>query len=79
MQILTVAGIVGVFSLICGVIYLVGRSLQRRGRNLTFVDPRYPDSLQAAQPNVDISPRGRPYAHDDTSLVADDDESPPAQ
>ncbi|MDT5305359.1 MAG: hypothetical protein QOE48_1027 [Mycobacterium sp.] len=67
MQILAVSGVVGAFAAICVVIYLVGRSLQRRGHNLTFVDPRYPDSLQAVPPKVDITPP-RPYPHDDTSL-----------
>ncbi len=31
MQILAVAGIVGAFALVCGVIYLAGRSLQTQG------------------------------------------------
>jgi len=80
MQILAVAGIVGAFALVCGVIYLAGRSLRRKGRDLTFVDPRYPDSMQAVQAKVDLPPPGRPYTHDDTSLVTDDnDKSPPIQ
>jgi hypothetical protein len=72
MQILAVSGIVGAFALICVVIFLVGRSLQRRGHDLTFVDPRYPDSLQAVPPQVDFSPP-RPYPPDDTSLFTDSD------
>lgn len=47
MQILAVAGIVAAFAVACLVIYLVGRSLQRRGRDLAFFDPHYPDSMQA--------------------------------
>lgn len=79
MQILAVAGVVGAFALACGVIYLVGRSLQRRGRDLTFIDPHYPDSMQAVQAKVNPPP-GWPYPHDDTSLVTDDDDkSPPKQ
>ena len=72
MQILAVSGVVGAFAVVCVVIYLVGRSLQRRGHDLTFVDPRYPDSLQAVPPKVDITPP-RPYPHDDTSLFTDAD------
>jgi hypothetical protein len=74
MQVLAVAGVVAAFALICVVIYLLGRSLQRRGRDLTFIDPHYPDSIQAATGNVDITPPGRPYPHDDTSLVEGEDE-----
>jgi hypothetical protein len=78
MQILAVAGVVGAFALACVVIYLVGRSLQRRGRDLTFIDPRYPDAMQGVQ--VKIPPPGGPYPNDDTSLVTDeDDESPTAR
>jgi hypothetical protein len=56
MQILAVAGVVAAFALSCGVIYLIGRSLQRRGRDLTFVDPRYPDSMQAVQEQLNFPP-----------------------
>jgi hypothetical protein len=69
MQILAITGVVMAFALVCIVIYLVGRSLQRRGRDLTFVDPRYPDSMQAVDARLDISRLGRPYPQDDTSLV----------
>jgi hypothetical protein len=48
MQVLAVGGIVAAFAALCAAIYLVGRSLQRSGRDLSFVDPRYPDSMQAA-------------------------------
>ena len=58
MQILAVAGIIAAFVLVCLVIYRVGRSLQRRGRDLTFIDPRYPDSMQAVPGNLDITPPG---------------------
>jgi hypothetical protein len=33
------------FTLVCLVIYVVGQSLRRRGRDLTFIDPGYPDSM----------------------------------
>jgi hypothetical protein len=80
MQILAIAGIVAAFAVVCLGIYLFGRSLQRRGHDLAYVDPRYPDSMQAVQPNADFLPPGRPYPHDDTSLTRDDDDqSPPAQ
>jgi hypothetical protein len=62
MQILAVAGIVAAFAVACLVIYLVGRSLQRRGRDLTFFDPHYPDSMQAAPGKVDITPGHSPIA-----------------
>jgi hypothetical protein len=75
MQILAVAGVVAAFVLVCAVLYRVGKSLQRRGRDLAFIDPRYPDSMQAVQPNLDISPPGWPYPHDDTSLTGDDDKA----
>jgi hypothetical protein len=65
MQVFAVAGIVTTFAMLCTVIYLVGRSLQRRGRDLTFVDPRY---LHASGGDADITPPGRPYLHDDTRL-----------
>jgi hypothetical protein len=47
MQVLAVGGIVAAFPALCVAMYLVGRSLQRNGRDLAFVDPRYPDSIQA--------------------------------
>lgn len=71
MQILAVAGLVGVFALACLVIYMVGRSLQRRGRFPTFIDPGDPACLQGVPPQLDIAPPGRPYPHDDTSLFTD--------
>ena len=77
MQILAVAGVVAAFALVCAVVYRVGRSLQRRGRDLAFIDPHYPDSMQAVQPNLDISPPGSPYPHDDTSFTGHDDKRPP--
>jgi hypothetical protein len=46
MQILAVAGIVAAFA----VAYLVGRSPQRRGRDLTFFDPHYRDSMHRHSP-----------------------------
>jgi hypothetical protein len=58
MQILAIAGVFGAFALICSLIYVVGRSLQRSGRDLTFRDPGYPDSMQAAPGKVDIRPPG---------------------
>jgi hypothetical protein len=78
MQILAVAGIVAAFAVACLVIHLVGRSLQRRGRDLTFFDPHYPDSMQAVPGKVDITPPGWPNPHDDTSLITDDDPDSPA-
>ena len=76
MQILAVAGIAAAFALVCLAICLFGRHLQRRGHGLTYVDPRYPDSMQAVPPKMDIPPSSRPY----TSLFTDeDDQSPPAQ
>ena len=72
MQILAVAGVVAAFVLACAVIYQVGRSLRRRGRDLAFIDPRYPDSMQSVQPNLDVSSPGWPYPHDDTSLATDE-------
>jgi hypothetical protein len=47
MQVLAVGGIVAAFAALCVATYLVGRSPQRNGRDLAFVDPRYPDSMQA--------------------------------
>jgi hypothetical protein len=67
MQVFAVAGIVAAFAMLCTVIYLVGRSPQPNGRDVTFVDPRYPDSMQAVG-TADITPPGRPYLHDHTSL-----------
>ncbi|SOX53816.1 hypothetical protein MAAFP003_2492 [Mycobacterium ahvazicum] len=75
MQILAVAGIAAAFALICLAIYLFGRYLQRRGHDLTYVDPRYPDSMQAVDPKMDVPPPGRPY----TSLTHEDDQNPPTQ
>ena len=63
MQILAVAGIVGAFALICVAIYFFGRYLQRRGHDLSFVDPRYPDSMQQVQ--AKIPPPGTQYPNDD--------------
>ena len=78
MEILAVIGIIATFALVCAAIYRVGRSLQRKGHDLDFVDPRYPDSMQAAPGNRDVTPPGRPYP-DDTSLFLDDEENPPGQ
>ena len=77
MEILAVIGIIAAFALACAAIYRVGRSLQRKGHNLNFVDPRYPDSMQAAPGNRDVTPRGRLYPDDDTSLFLDEDTNPP--
>lgn len=79
MEILAVIGIIAAFALVCAAIYRVGRSLQRKGHDLNFVDPRYPDSMQAAPGNRDVTPPGRPYLDDDTSLFLDDDTNPPGQ
>jgi hypothetical protein len=79
MEILAVIGIIAAFSLVCAAIYLVGRSLQRKGHDLNFVDPRYPDSMQAAPGNRDVTPPGRRRPDDDTSLFLDDDTNPPGQ
>jgi hypothetical protein len=65
--------------LVCVAIYRVGRSLQRKGHDLNFVDPRYPDSMQAAPGNRDVTPPGRPSADDDTSLFLDDEKNPSGQ
>jgi hypothetical protein len=78
MQVLAVTGIIAAFAVACAVIYLAARALQRGGRDLTFVDPRYPDSMQAVPGNLDITPRGRPYPEDDTSLFRDDDGDDPS-
>jgi hypothetical protein len=78
MEILAVIGIIAAFALVCAAIYLVGRSLQRKGQDLNFVDPRYPDSMQAAPGNRDVTPPGR-RRPDDTSLFLDDDTNPPGQ
>ena len=67
MQILAVAGIVVAFAVVCAVIWVSGRRLQRKGRDLTFVSPRYPDSMQAVQPKLDTPPQ------DTTSLIIDDE------
>ncbi len=78
MQVLAVAGIIVAFALACAAIYVAARALQRRGRDLTFVDPRYPDSMQAVPGNLDITPRGRPHREDDTSLFRDEDGDDPS-
>jgi hypothetical protein len=76
MRIFAIAGIVAAFALVCFAIYLFGRYLQRRGHDLTYVDPRYPDSMQAVPPKMDGPPSGQPY----TSLINDDDgQRPPTQ
>jgi hypothetical protein len=67
MQVLAVGGIVAAFATLCTVMYLVGRSLQRKGHDLRLVDPLYPDSMQAVG-TADIAPPGLPYLRDDTSL-----------
>jgi hypothetical protein len=72
MQVLAVAGIVAAFALVCSLIYLYGRSWQRKGRDLTFVFPRFPDSMQAVQPKLDVPPKGV-YPQDDNSLVTDEE------
>ena len=76
MEILAVIGIIAAFALVCAAIYWVGRSLQRKGHDLNFVDPRYPDSMQAVPGNRDVTPPGRPYPDDDTSLFHDDTNPP---
>jgi len=75
-EILAVIGIFAAFAVVCAAIYLVGRSLQRNGHDLNFVDPHYPDSLQATPGNRDVTPPGRPYPDDDTSLFLNDDTNP---
>jgi hypothetical protein len=77
MEILAVIGIIAVFALVCAAIYRVGRSLQRKGHDLNFIDPHYPDSMQAAPGNRDVTPPARPYPDDDTSLFLDEDTNPP--
>ena len=79
MEILAVVGIIAAFAVVCAAIYWFGRSLQRRGHDLNFVDPRYPDSMQAAPGNRDVTPPGRRRPDDDTSLFLDDDTNPPGQ
>jgi hypothetical protein len=79
MEILAVIGIIAAIALICAAIYRVRRSLQRKGHDLNFVDPRYPDSMQTAPGNRDATPPGRPYPDNDTSLFLDDDTNPPGQ
>jgi hypothetical protein len=78
MQGLAVSGIIAAFALACAAIYLAGRSLQRRGRDLNFVDPRYPDSMQAVPGNLDITPPGRPQPESETSLFRDGDGDDPS-
>jgi hypothetical protein len=78
MQALAVAGIIAAFVLACAAIYIAGRALQRRGRDLTFVDPRYPDSMQAVPGNPDLMRPGRPCPEEDTSLFRDADEDVPS-
>jgi hypothetical protein len=70
MEILAVIGIIAAFPSVCAAIYWVGRSLQRKGHDLNFVDPRYPDSMQAVPGNRDVTPPGRPYPDSDTSLFS---------
>jgi hypothetical protein len=76
MQVLAVAGIIAAFALACAAIYVAGRALQRRGRDLTFVDPRYPESMQAVPRNLDITPPGRLHPEGETSLFRDDRDDP---
>jgi hypothetical protein len=76
-EILAVVGIIAAFALVCAVIYPVRRLLQRKGRDLNFVDPHYPDSMQAVPGNPDMTPPGRPYPVKDTSLSRDDDATNP--
>jgi hypothetical protein len=54
-HILAVAGIIAAFALACGLIWVAGRSLQRKRRDLNIVFPRYPDSLQAVDPKLDMA------------------------
>lgn len=63
MQILAIAGIFGAFALACFLIYVVGRWLHRRGRDLTFVDPAYPESLQGTTGNLGQLPVDRIGTH----------------
>ena len=80
MEILAVVGIIAAFAVVCAAIYWFGRSLQRKGHDLNFVDPHYPDSMQAVPGNRDVTPPWRPYPDNDTSLFLDDDEkNPPGQ
>ncbi len=80
MEILAVIGIIASFAVVCAAIHRVARSLQRKGHDLNFVDPPYPHSMQAGPGNRDVTPPGRPYPDDDTSLfLNDDDENPPGQ
>jgi len=79
MEILAVLGIIAAFAVVCAAIYQVGRSLQRKGHDLNFVDPHYPDSMQATPGNRDSTPPGRSYPDDDTSLFLDDDTNPAGQ
>jgi hypothetical protein len=78
MRVLTVTGIIAAFAVACAAIYVGGRAMQRRGRDLNFIDPRYPDSMQAVPGNLDITPPGRSYPEDDTGLFRDDDENDPS-
>lgn len=73
MQVLAVCSIAAAFATLCAVIYLIGWTLRRRGHDLSFVDPRYPESMQAVGA-VDLTAPGRPALHDDISLVNDDDD-----
>jgi hypothetical protein len=59
MEILAVIGIIAAFVAVCAAIYWVGRSLQRKGHDLNFVDPRYPDCMQAVPGDRDVTPPGR--------------------
>ena len=47
MQVLAVDGVVAACAVLGTVLYLVARSLQRSGRDLAFVDPRFPNSVRA--------------------------------
>jgi hypothetical protein len=76
MQVLAVAGIIAAFVLACAAIYVAGRALQRRGRDPTFVDPGYPDSMQGVPANLDITRPGRPHPEEDTSLFRADGNDP---
>jgi hypothetical protein len=58
----------------------LGDHCSAKGHDLNFVDPCYPDSMQAVPGNRDVTPPGRPYPDNDTSLFLDDDEkNPPGQ
>jgi hypothetical protein len=67
MEILAVTGVTAAFALACAAIYRVGRALQRKGHDLNFIDPRYPESMQPAPGIRDVPPPGRAYPDYDTS------------